>query len=85
MVLGLTFGIPLPTRCWITGTAASASPSASKQAPGASASDTPAASPIPVVSKAAPGSVECGYVDDGKGGVVRLSCSNNECCSQYGT
>ena len=37
------------------------------------------------VSKAPPGSVECGVVDDGKGGVLRLSCPSNKCCSQYGT
>jgi hypothetical protein len=43
------------------------------------------ASPNPLVSKAPPGSVECGNVDDGKGGVLRLSCSGNQCCSQYGS
>lgn len=42
------------------------------------------ASPHPIPSKAPPGTVECGLVDDGKGGAVRLSCSNNNCCSQYG-
>jgi hypothetical protein len=40
---------------------------------------------LPAVSKAPPGSCQCGVMDDGKGGEVRLSCYNDECCSQYGT
>ena len=80
--------------------AASASPTSSKPvaasgfphsptttvSPGPSATRSKVAtvSPKPVVSKAPPGSAECGLVDDGKGGVLRLTCPDNKCCSQYG-
>ena len=41
-------------------------------------------SALAAVSRAPPGTVECGLVDDGKGGALRLTCQDNKCCSQYG-
>ena len=50
------------------------------------ASKSPSATRTKGVGNPSPAPVgsECGVVSDGKGGSVRLTCTNNDCCSQYG-